>query len=610
MTRALYFLRMEERDGEEKERIPLKELWRMLRYAFVGTGWRYAGIVFLLILSSVAIIAEPLIYGKVIDHVVEAVSQGTLPLLWSALWPLLVIWIVADIVGSASRELASAYGMRTADKVWSVFWKETLTNVLAWDPERFTNASVGGLAKKLDTAGSSMWRLSGTLLQQVLPTFISVIAFLVIGFHLDWRMTVAALSGIPLLFLMTFFAERKVEKRQNAMNQAWETFAQKLVEIFSNIVPIKTLAAENRMIAMHTGLGEASSVRQRRVNDLWALLGFSTSVARFLTRFILLFVGLWFIANGSLTLGTLVTFMGMLSTLLAPFDYMLAEVMRRISEIRSAFSRIHKDISQKNVIIDALRVKKLQKVKGEIVFDHLSYRYPNKDHNALDDIVLTIPAGSSLALVGPSGSGKSTLVRLVNRFLDPNHGGVLLDGQDIRLVRVADLRKNIGVVHQETVLFNDTVFENVRFAKPKATRAEVIEACKKAQAHEFIMQLEKTYDTLIGERGVKLSGGERQRLALARVFLADQPILILDESTSALDSETEQKLQLALQKAMKNRTTIIIAHRLSTIFMADQIAVMSKGKIVEVGTHGELLKEGGLYRRLWQMQSGRYIGKE
>ena len=328
---------------------------------------------------------------------------------------------------------------------------------------------------------------------------------------------------------------------------------------------------------------------------------------RILARLILLFAGTYFITQGTLSVGTLITFIGMLSYLLAPFDYTLADIMRRASEIRTAFARLAGDWFTENRLLERPRPKKLGRVKGDIAFDGVTYRYPNKTADAIAGVSVHVPAGTSLALVGPSGGGKSTLVRFVNRFLDPTKGRVLLDGLDVRDLRIVDIRRAVGVVQQDTVLFNDTILANIRFVCPEASKTAVIAACKRAQAHEFIAELPKGYATLVGERGVKLSGGERQRLALARVFLAAPPILVLDESTSALDSETEHKLQVALREAMHGRTTIIIAHRLSTVYMADQIAVLDRGRVTELGAHEDLLKRRGMYERLWKLQSGGYL---
>lgn len=593
-----------------EERLPLRSIWKSIRPAFSGTGFRYFGITIFLAIASFGSIAEPLLYGRVIDTVVRAVNENLLGTLWAALVPLLLLWICINVVGSASREVANVIAWKTADGVWARFWKVTLEKVLWWDPQRFTTIPSGGLAKQLDNAGSATWRLAGLSFQQIFPIFFGAISFFVVGIFLDWRMTIASLAGIPLLFFMSFIAQRSVEKKQDAMNEAWEDFLQKFVEIIGNIVPIKSFAAESRMAKLHLALGQEAMLRQTKVNRLWATLAFSTSFARFFGRFVLLGTGLYFISQGTLSLGTLVTFMGMLDIVLAPFEHMLSELMRKVSETRSAFARVYPEFTKKNTILEKENAKSLKKVKGEIRIEKLSFHYPGKKEDALKEVSLTIPAGSSLALVGPSGSGKSTLVRFLNRFLDPISGKVYLDGKDIRDIRLADLRKAIGFVHQESVLFNESIFENMRFVKPNATRTEIVEACKKAQAHEFIERLPDGYETIVGERGVRLSGGERQRLAIARVFLANQPILILDESTSALDSETEVKVQRALQNAMEGRTTIIIAHRLSTIYMADAIAVMERGRIKELGTHQELLNDGGLYERLWKMQSGGYLSEE
>jgi ABC-type multidrug transport system fused ATPase/permease subunit len=592
---------------EKEERLGLKKIWDMTRPSFKGTAWRYLVIIVFLAVASLGSIAEPLLYGRVVDTVVHAVGSGTLSSLWSALVPLLGMWVVIDVVSSASREIANVITWKAANKVWARFWRETLRRVLSWEPQRFTTMPMGALAKQLDNAGNATWRLSGDTIQKVFPIFFGATAFFVVGIFLDWRMTLASLAGVPLLFLMSFVAERRVEKRQDAMNESWEAFLQKLIEIFSNIVPVKSFAAEERMASLHMEMGEDAMARQQRVSNLWAVLGFSTSFARFFGRFVLLGTGLYFISQGTLSLGTLITFMGMLDIVLAPFEHLLADVMRKVSETRSSFARVYRNLETPNDIQEKDRPESLKRVRGEIVVKDLSYRYPEKKEYALKNISLTVPAGSSLALVGPSGSGKSTLVRFLNRFLDPTEGSVTLDGKDLKDVRLNELRRAVGFVHQESVLFNASILENIKFAKPNATKAEVIEACKQAQAHEFIERLVSAYDTVVGERGIKLSGGERQRLAIARVFLANQPILVLDESTSALDSETEHKLQAALRKAMEGRTTILIAHRLSTIYMADVIAVMEQGKIVEMGTHKELLQEGGLYERLWKMQSGGYF---
>jgi len=241
---------------------------------------------------------------------------------------------------------------------------------------------------------------------------------------------------------------------------------------------------------------------------------------------------------------------------------------------------------------------------GEIVFDHVSFRYKSADTDIYDDFSLHITPGERLALVGPTGSGKSTFVKLVQRLYDVQAGRILIDGQDIAHVTQGTLRRSIAAVPQDPALFHRTVAENIGYARPDATSDEIILAAKRARAHDFISKLPKGYDTLVGERGVKLSGGERQRVAIARAFLADAPVLVLDEATSSLDVETEREVQIATEALMRGRTTIVIAHRLSTIRHADRILVFQNGRIVEEGAHSDLVHKGGVYARLNAVAEG------
>jgi subfamily B ATP-binding cassette protein MsbA len=246
--------------------------------------------------------------------------------------------------------------------------------------------------------------------------------------------------------------------------------------------------------------------------------------------------------------------------------------------------------------------KELLPVSRSLEFRNVTFQYEGSERPALADVTLTVEAGTIVALVGSSGSGKTTLVSLVPRFYDPTEGAVLIDGQDIRGYRLASLRRQIGIVSQETVLFDESVRNNIAYGRAGATDDEVIGAAKQAYAHDFIQRLPDGYATPIGENGVKLSGGERQRLAIARALLRDPPILILDEATSSLDSESERIVQLALANLIKHRTTLVIAHRLSTVQNADRIVVLDRGRVVETGTHAELLQRGGLYQRLHAIQ--------
>ncbi len=584
-----------------------RRLWQMVGPSFKGTRRHYALALFLILISAGAQAFEPLIYGRIVDTLIGVVNTD-LDNVFTLLLPLIGLWGLAALIASLAKEVSQNRSWKGGYGVLRNFAHQSLKTVLGWDPEHFSRLSLGATAKRIDKAWDASWTMSSRMLTDIVPTVVAFLAFVVVGLTVDWRMMLVTMSAVPVLCTLTLIAYRQADERQEQLNEAWEEASHKLSEAVQAVMPIKAYVAETAILADHDAHMQVVMRKQARLNWIWTLLEIGNGLVRSGARIVVVLAGLWFISRGTLSVGQLVTFLGMVGYILAPFDYLLADVLRRVSEIRSAFGRLSGDWFEANKLIDKPNAKRLREVAGELVFENISVRYGGPTgREAISDLSLHVRAGSSLAIVGPSGSGKSTFVKLINRFLDPSAGQVLLDGRDIRDVRVSDLRRAVGVVQQETVLFNDTIYNNVKFAKPSATRAQILAACKKAQAHEFILRLKDKYETLVGERGARLSGGERQRIALARIFLANPPILILDESTSALDSETEHKLQIALQSAMQSRTTIIIAHRLSTVYMADQIAVIEKGKLVELGSHQDLIREGGMYERLWRLQSGGYL---
>ncbi len=587
----------------KEARLSWKGFRAMIGPSFRGSGLYYAFVLFCIFLAAMAQVAEPVITGKIIDALIANAGKG----LFDAIVPLVGIWAIAYLASITFSELGRWLSWKMGNRVGNRFLVDALDRILGWDPQRFSETSTGVIGKRLDRAWDAAHNLSSRLINEVVPILFTSCAVLITGFWLDWRMTLVSLVSVPLAVTLTLTVYAKTDKQQSEHMEAWEALSKRIIETINNIIPIKAFAQEHVISRQQAKAIDKVTDRQLKLNVAWAWLDFGNGSVRILARLVLLFVGAYFITQGTLSVGTLITFIGLLSYLLAPFDYTLADVMRRVSEIRTAFARLSGDWFKQNEIVNSPNPVRLQNVKGDITLEAVSFRYPGKEADTLRAITLHVPAGTSLALVGPSGSGKSTLVRFINRFLDPKHGTVSIDGRDVRSLHLTDLRESVGVVQQDTVLFNDTILNNIRFAKPSATQQQVVAACKRAQADEFIRSLAHGYKTMVGERGVRLSGGERQRIALARVFLASPPILILDESTSALDSETEHKLQMALKEVMKDRTTIIIAHRLSTVYMADQIAVLDRGKLIERGTHTDLIETGGMYDRLWKLQSGGYL---
>jgi len=306
------------------------------------------------------------------------------------------------------------------------------------------------------------------------------------------------------------------------------------------------------------------------------------------------------VTRGTLTVGDFVMINAVLMQLYVPLNFMgmvYREIKQGLIDIETMFALLHEPAE----IVDRPGAKTLRVRKGEIKFENVSFAY-DPERPILKNVSFEVPAGKMVAIVGPSGAGKSTISRILFRFYEISRGKVLLDGQNIRDVTQASLRAAIGMVPQDTVLFNDTIEYNIRYGKPDASSAEVRQAARLAQIHEFIVTLPQGYDSLVGERGLKLSGGEKQRVAIARTILKSPPILMLDEATSALDSHTEKEIQDALERVAENRTSLVIAHRLSTVVHADNIIVLDHGEIVEHGTHLELLAKGGLYASLWARQ--------
>ncbi|MEK6617659.1 MAG: ATP-binding cassette domain-containing protein, partial [Nitrospirota bacterium] len=309
----------------------------------------------------------------------------------------------------------------------------------------------------------------------------------------------------------------------------------------------------------------------------------------------------YLVVHGTMTPGAFFSFLVAMVMAYTPIRR-LAGANNTIQQALSAAERVFQVLDLEDEQDRDGGRKELSPLARSLEFRGVTFRYEGSDASALRGIDLSVQAGEVLALVGSSGSGKTTLASLVPRFYDPTEGAILIDGQDIRHCTLRSLRKQIGIVSQDTVLFDETVKNNIAYGRAEATEDEVVEAAKLAYAHEFIERLPDGYNTVIGENGVKLSGGERQRLAIARAILRDPPILILDEATSSLDSESERIVQLAFSNLMKNRTTLVIAHRLSTVQSADRIVVLDQGRIVDSGTHEELLQRAGLYKRLHAMQ--------
>ncbi len=341
------------------------------------------------------------------------------------------------------------------------------------------------------------------------------------------------------------------------------------------------------------------------LTKLWRRSDLSSPLSEFMgigVVTVLIWYGFREVNSGAISVAAFIAFLYAFFTIIEPAKK-FASAFYKIQKGTAAVERVEVILKAENVIQDAPNAKSLANFQSTVTFENVSFFYKKEDGNVIEDINFKIEKGKTVALVGSSGAGKSTIADLLPRFFDVSQGAILIDGIDLRQIKLNDLRAQLGIVSQEAILFNDTIFNNIAFGEKGVTEAQVTAAAKIANAHEFIMETDQGYQTNIGDRGMKLSGGQRQRLTIARAVLKDPPILILDEATSALDSKSEQLVQQALEKLLQNRTSLVIAHRLSTIQHADEILVMKEGRIIERGTHAELLSQNGEYRKLVALQT-------
>ena len=445
--------------------------------------------------------------------------------------------------------------------------------------------------------------LQNTLVNSLIYLFLNVlilIGVIVSIFYLDWRLSLLVILIIPLLGFLIKKLGARINKFSSTVQRKIADISSILQETVSGMEVIKSFTLEKRELERFKEENLRNFQLAMKRTQTMALLTPSIEVLSTIAIVVILWYGASEVIRGALSLDSLITFLGCLALAINP--------MNQITQIYSVYQRglasakrIFEILDTEPTIKEFPSAKEMPPIKGEIKFEHVYFTYDKKE-TVLEDINLVIKAGEKVALVGESGVGKSTMVSLIPRFYDPVSGRITIDGEDIRKVKIATLRRQISIVPQETILFNTTILENIRYGKPEANKEEIIKAAKKANAHEFIIKLKDGYNTRVGERGAKLSGGERQRIAIARAILKNPQILILDEATSNVDTRTESLIKEALARLMENRTTIIIAHRLFSIYNVDRILVLNKKRIEEMGTHQELLSKRGFYTRLYKTQ--------
>jgi len=583
------------------KKISQAEVWKTLRrfYGYIFPyGWQLALILLLLIGFSVLQLLNPKIFGRVIDLAAHPENPGN----WHRIVVLLVwfaiVQIVRTIVLLARNFLMQRVGMRvTCDMRIAVF-----SHLQKLSLRFYEGRHTGKIVSRVTEDTASAHQLVTGASVNLLGDLLTIVFVLVVLVRQNLSLALVTYAILPFFIVNYLWHRRRMRFESRRHRRNWDKVVSFLNERISSNRLVKAFAAESREIDSFRGRIEDDYLHYNQV--VWRNTLLSTG-AELLTGFGTLAVlayGSWlaFGHHGGFTVGDLVAFWMYLTYLYAPI-IRLVESSAVIQRAVVALEKIFVLLDTQPHIPDNDQKPSLPRLAGRIEFQAVSFAY-RPGQEIIRNVDFTVASGALIALVGPSGGGKSTLISLLARFYDPTGGRILVDCLDIAAHNSHSLRSQIGIVMQDNILFSGTIAENLKYGRVDATEAEMIEAAKAANAHEFIAKLPQGYRSAVGERGVQLSGGQRQRLAIARVLLKDPRILIFDEATSALDTHSERLIQQATERVMKGRTSLVIAHRLSTVVNADQIIVLRGGAIIERGTHAQLLAQGGLYRELYQLQ--------
>ena len=550
-----------------------------------------------LILSKVIAVYTPLIYR---DAVNALSSQGVDELFLGAIG-LTVAYGVSRIFTNGFQQLRDVLFAKVAQRALRKIALETFRHIHALSLRYHITRQTGGLSRIVERGVKGVEFLLRFLLFSIGPLVLELLMIAILLYvMLDIRYLAVIFLTIGVYVWFTFKVTEWRVKLRKKMNEQDTDAAQKAVDSLLNFETVKYFNAEQREADRYdTAMAGYEDAALKTAYSL-GFLNFGQAVLITLGLIAVMVMAALGVQNGVLTVGDFVMVNAYMIQITMPLNF-LGTVYREIRQALVDMGEMFNLLEQETEIVDKPNAKPINVTKGLVKFSNVYFSYDSK-RPILNDLNVEIQGGAKVAIVGSSGSGKSTIGRLLFRFYDVSGGSVSIDGQDIKNVTQSSLHNVIGVVPQDTVLFNDSIFYNIAYGKDNATTAEVEKAARAAQIHEFIASLPDGYGTTVGERGLKLSGGEKQRVGIARTLLKDPPILLLDEATSALDSETEREIHDALENAGKGRTVISIAHRLSTISDADRIVVLEGGEIVEIGKHSNLLKNRSRYFELWNMQ--------
>jgi ATP-binding cassette subfamily B protein len=540
--------------------------------------------------------AEPVLFGRVIDALVGAQAASRTPS-FSDLTYLLTLWAGFGLFAIAAGALLALHADRLSHRRRLAIITNYFGHVLHLPLAYHTGTHSGRLMKVMLQGADSLWGLWLTFFRDHFAAFVSIFILLPVAVYLNWRLGILLVVLLAIFAAITLFALRQTEAQQLGVERFHTDLAERTSDALGNIALVQSFTRADAEVRAIKSVARKVLAAQIPVLTWWAIVTVLTRAATTVTILAIFLYGTWLHIQGLVTIGEIVTFVNIATLFVGKLELVVGFSNRMVLEIPR--------LVQFFEVLDSVPIKDkrgaidLGRARGEVEFDRVSLSYDGK-RAAVDDVSFDVKPGETIAVVGATGAGKTTALSLMHRAWDPQKGVVRIDGHDIRDLKLESLRRNIGVVFQEALLFNRSIEENLRVGRPNATAEEIADALTRAQAAEFIARA--GVEANVGERGRQLSGGERQRIAIARALLKDPPILILDEATSALDASTEAKVKLALDEVMKGRTTFVIAHRLATIRNADRFFVCQDGKIVEHGSFDELVRLNGRFAELARQQ--------
>lgn len=554
-----------------------------------------------LVCAALSTVCE-LVFPLIVRYITQTALTSGAELLLSTVLKLSALYLFLRFVDTISQFFMANVGHVMGARLETDMRHDMFSHLMKLSNKYYDNAKVGQIMSRVTSDLFDITEFSHHCPEEFFIAGIKIIGSFIILFPINAPLTIILFLMLPLMGLSAAVLRKRMKNAFKEQRVKIGELNAELEDTLLGIRVVKSFAAEARE---EEKLGRGNKKFFETKKEAYKYMALFQSGTRFSDGLLyigVITIGSAFMINGKISPADLITYLLYIQTLITSVRR-IVEFSEQFQRGMTGIERFYEIMEIEPEIYDTKDAKDIDDIKGDIRFENVSFKYENNLDNVLKDININVRSGESIAIVGPSGGGKTTICNLIPRVYDCTDGKILIDGKDIKDITVSSLRKNIGVVQQDVYMFSGTVYENILYGRPDATKEEVIEVAKAAGAHEFISELPDGYDTYVGERGVKLSGGQKQRISIARVFLKNPAVVILDEATSALDNESEYVVQKSLEKLAKDRTAFIIAHRLTTIKNADRILFLSEDGIEEEGTHKELIEKGGKYAKLYSLYS-------